>query len=269
MNVDLPNVESQSDEVIILGLYSSEVYFIFNVYFFYMSQEIIAIIPARGGSKRIPRKNIRHFCGQPIIKYSIDAALEAECFDEVMVSTEDTEIAEIAKLCGAKVPFMRSEVNSSDHAILDDVMKEVLMEYINNGKHFEYFCCILPTNPLISAERLKEGLKLLKETNADGVLAVAPFHKPVLRSLKIDNGFLTMLFPENYTKRSQDLETVYYDSGQFYFMKSRSKLNHNKHFPKNIVPLVLKKSEVQDIDDEEDWIKTEQKYAKIRKNRNE
>lgn len=227
-----------------------------------MSKDTVAIIPARGGSKRIPRKNIRIFCGQSIIKYSIDAALEAECFDEVMVSTEDTEIAEIAKSCGAKVPFMRSEVNSNDYASIADVIKEVLLNYENTEKTYKYFCCIYPTAPFVSAERLNEGMEILKRTNADSVVTVTPYHKPILRSLKIDNGQLFMLFPENTTKRSQDLDTIYYDSGQFFCMKSLSLLDQMKVFTEYTVPLILGKSEVQDIDDEEDWKKAEIKYKR-------
>ena len=229
-----------------------------------MSHEMLAIIPARGGSKRIPRKNIRLFCGQPIIKYSIDAALKAGCFDEVMVSTEDYEIAEIAKCCGAKVPFMRSEANSTDYATTADVIKEVLLKYEDLGEHYEYFCCIYATAPFVSSDRIKDGMELLKTKNADSVVTVAPYRKPVLRSLKIENDRLLMLFPENYSKRSQDLDTVYYDCGQFYCMKSRSLLDKMKLFAEYTIPIILSRSEVQDVDTEEDWYKAEIKYTKLK-----
>lgn len=203
-----------------------------------MCTKSIAIIPARGGSKRIPRKNIRNFCGQPIIKYSIDSALKAGCFDEVMVSTDDSEIAQIAKCCGAKAPFMRSEVNSNDYATITDVIQEVLLYYENIGKHYEYFCCIYPTAPFVSADKLNEGMEILKRTNADSVVTVTPYRKPILRSLKMEDNRLVMLFPENYSKRSQDLDTIYYDSAQFCWMKSSSLLDQMKLFAEHTVPLI-------------------------------
>jgi pseudaminic acid cytidylyltransferase len=233
-----------------------------------MCTKSIAIIPARGGSKRIPRKNIRNFCGQPIIKYSIDSALKAGCFDEVMVSTDDSEIAKIATCCGAKAPFMRSEVNSNDYATIADVVREVLLKYESLGEHYEYVCCIYATAPFVSSDRLNQGMELLKRKNADSVVAVTPYSKPVMRSLKIENECLTMLFPENYSKRSQDLDTIYYDSGQFYCMKSRSLLDQMKLFAEYTVPIVVKQSEAQDIDDEEDWIKAEIKYKKVLEQQN-
>jgi pseudaminic acid cytidylyltransferase len=228
-----------------------------------MNHKSIAIIPARGGSKRIPRKNIKKFCGQPIIKYSIDAALEAGCFDKVMVSTEDSEIAEIAKCCGAEVPFMRSEVNSNDYATIADVIKEVLLKYENLGEHYEYFCCIYATAPFVSPYRLYEGIKLLKQKNADSVLTVALYSHPIQRSFKIENDRAIMVFPEYYSKRSQDITPTYYDCGQFCCMKSRSLLDQMKLFAEYTVPIILPESEVQDIDNEEDWKIAEIKFKNI------
>ena len=228
-----------------------------------MDHKSIAIIPARGGSKRIPRKNIKEFCGQPIIKYSIDAAFEAGCFDEVMVSTEDNEIAEIAEFCGAKVPFMRSEANSNDYATIADVIKEVLLEYENLGEYYAYFCCIYATAPFVSSFRLYEGMELLKQKNADSVLSVTHYGYPIQRSLKIENDRATMLFPEYYSKRSQDLTPIYYDCGQFCCMKSRSLLDQMKFFAEYTVPIVLPESEVQDIDNEEDWKIAEIKFKNL------
>ena len=181
-----------------------------------------------------------------------------------MVSTEDYEIAEIAKCCGAKVPFMRSEANSTDYATTADVIKEVLLKYEDLGEHYEYFCCIYATAPFVSSDRIKDGMELLKTKNADSVVTVAPYRKPVLRSLKIENGRLLMLFPENYSKRSQDLDTVYYDCGQFYCMKSRSLLDQMKLFAEYTIPIILRRSEVQDVDTEEDWYKAEIKYTKLK-----
>lgn len=225
-----------------------------------MKYKSIAIIPARGGSKRIPRKNIKPFCGYPIIKYSIDAAIKAGCFDEVIVSTDDSEIAEVAESYGAKVPFMRSEVNSNDFATTADVLKEVILEYKNRGKYFEYLCCIYPTAPFVSSDKLREGIELLKQTGADSVLPVTRYSYPIQRSLKIENDRAVMLWPENYLRRSQDLMPTYHDSGQFYCMRSNSLLDQMKLFAEHTVPIILPESEVQDIDNEEDWKIAEIKY---------
>lgn len=229
-----------------------------------MKDESIAIIIARGGSKRIPHKNIRSFCGHPIIKYSISAALEADHFDEVMVSTDDKEIAEISRSFGAKVPFMRSEVNSNDHAMTTDVIKEVILEYEKLGKYYKYLCCIYPTAPFISHDILKESMGLLKITGADCVLPVTRYGYPIQRSLKIENGRATMLWPENYLKRSQDLASVYHDCGQFYCMKTSSLLEQMKLFAEYTIPIIIPESEAQDIDNEEDWKIAEIKYKLIK-----
>ncbi|MEQ8226422.1 MAG: pseudaminic acid cytidylyltransferase, partial [Candidatus Eremiobacterota bacterium] len=152
-----------------------------------MDYECLAIIPARGGSKRIPRKNIKPFLGVPIIKYSIASAIKANCFDEIMVSTDDREIAEYSISCGAKVPFYRSEKTANDFAIVSDVIREVIDEYKKRDCMFKYICCIYPTAPFITPERLHEALKLLKKSNADGVLPVVRFSYPIQRALKIEN----------------------------------------------------------------------------------
>lgn len=220
----------------------------------------VAIITARGGSKRIPRKNIRDFLGNPIIKYSIDAALGAGCFDEVMVSTDDEEIAGVAKSFGAKVPFMRSAENSNDFAGTAEVIKEVVLEYRSHGKVFDFLCCIYPTAPFVNHEKLRSAMLLLKETGADCVLPVVAYSYPIQRSLKIEDGSVLMLWPENYSSRSQDLMPVYHDSGQFYCMKASSLLEQMKLFAKYTVPIVIPESEVQDIDNEEDWRIAEMKY---------
>lgn len=225
----------------------------------------IAIITARGGSKRIPRKNIKEFCGQPIIKYSIDAALNAGCFDEVMVSTDDMEIAEIAKKLGANAPFMRSEENSNDYAMTADVIKEVILEYRKIGKDYEHLCCIYPTAPFLTANRIVESMKLLVENDADCVLPVVKYSYPIQRSLKIVNSRVVMNWSENYLKRSQDLEPIYHDCGQFYCMKSSSLIEQMVLFAKDTIPVVLPETEVQDIDNEEDWEIAEIKYKMLKK----
>ena len=225
-----------------------------------MSNKCIAIIPARGGSKRIPRKNIRPFLGQPIIKYSIDAALTAGIFDEIMVSTVDKDIAEIAKSFRAEIPFFRSEITSGDRAPLADVIEEVIFEYKKRGKYFEYFCCILATAPFILSERLVQAMQLLKKSGADAIIPVVRYGYPIQRALKIENNILKMVWPENYEKFSNDLMPTYHDCGQFYCMRTESFLQQKKLFAEHTIPIEISESEVQDIDNEEDWKVAELKY---------
>lgn len=220
----------------------------------------IAIIPARGGSKRIPRKNIKPFNGRPVIAYSIEAALKSKLFDEVMVSTDDKEIAGIASAHGAQIPFYRHENSSGDFAHIADVIEEVLEKYKNAGKEFDYFCCIFSTAPFITPERLKEGWKLLQKNNFDSVFPVLKFSYPIQRALKIENGKVSMILPENFNKRSQDLIPAYHDSGQFYWMKTAEFLRQKRLFAENSGAIVLSDLEVQDIDTEEDWKVAEMKY---------
>jgi pseudaminic acid cytidylyltransferase len=220
----------------------------------------IAIITARGGSKRIPRTNIKEFLGTPIIKYSIDAALNAGCFDEVMVSTEDEEIASLALSMGAKVPFFRSFDTSNDFATTSDVIQEVLNEYKSVGEEFTYCCCIYPTAPFVTAEKLNNSYNKLVESRADSVIPVVRFGFPIQRSFKIEDGLLRMNWPENLNTRSQDLPPAFHDSGQFYFFRTNEFLKTKKLFTMNSVPYELPESEVQDIDNEEDWKIAEIKY---------
>lgn len=220
----------------------------------------IAIIPARGGSKRIPRKNIKEFVGKPIIAYSIDAVLKSGVFDEVMVSTDDVEIAEISKKYGAKVPFFRSEEMSNDMAMTAPVLVEVLREYEKLGQNFEYTCCIYPTAPFINSDRLKNAMDLLVEKQCDSVLPVVKFSYPPQRCLVIRDGKAQMLHPENYNVRSQDLEAYYHDAGQFYCLKSSALIEEEKLYCKTTLPIILPEIEVQDIDSVEDWEIAEMKY---------
>ena len=231
-----------------------------------MIEKYLAIIPARGGSKRIPKKNIKPFLGQPIIKYSIDTAIKSGIFDIIMVSTDDEEIAKISRSCGADSPFMRSEKTSDDHAMLADVLEEVLKEYKKRSIEFTAFCCILPTAPFIKVSRLVEGLNILKKNNADSVIPIVKFNYPVQRALKINNGLLSMIRPENYIKRSQDLEPAYHDAGQFYWVNSNSFLKQKRLFMNKTIPIEVTDLEVHDIDDENDWKSAEIKY-KIIKNK--
>jgi pseudaminic acid cytidylyltransferase len=220
----------------------------------------LAIIPARGGSKRIPRKNIKSFLGQPIIKYSIDAALKTTLFDEIMVSTEDNEIAQVAASCGAIVPFFRSAKTANDYAGIGDVIEEVILEYKKRGQAFEYFCCILATAPFVKPEILVQTFELLKNSNADSVIPVVQFGYPIQRALKIESDYLKMFWPENYVARSQDLTSAYHDCGQFYWMRVDSFLEQKKIFAENSIPFVIQKFEVQDIDTPQDWVIAEFKY---------
>ena len=226
-------------------------------------KKALAIIPARGGSKRIPRKNIKPFLGKPIIEYSIQAARACKCFDEIMVSTDDKEIAEIAISAGAQVPFFRSTKASSDTAGTAEVLIEVLYEYEKRGMYFEYLCCIYPTAPFITAQRLSYAKSLLMENNVDCILPVTKFSYPIQRGLIIENGYARMLWPENYSKRSQDLQDVYHDCGQFYFLNTQSLIKQKSLFPEKTMTIIVPETEVQDIDNESDWKIAELKYSRI------
>lgn len=224
-----------------------------------MKGKKLAIITARGGSKRIPRKNIKDFCGRPILSYSIDAAKEAAVFDEIMVSTDDEEIAEIAKTFGAKVPFFRSKETAGDYASTDDVIMEVLKSYAEIGQDFDAFCCIYPTAPFLTGARLKGAMTLLDA--ADSVMPVVPFSYPPQRGLIINgHGLLERQFPEYATARSQDLPKIYHDCGQFYACRTKAFLEAGTTDVENLLPLVLSELEVQDIDTPEDWALAEIKY---------
>lgn len=222
----------------------------------------LAIITARGGSKRIPRKNIKEFCGRPILSYSIDAARSAGVFDEIMVSTDDEEIARIAQQYGAVVPFFRSPETSNDYASTDAVILEVLREYEKRGEHFDAFCCIYPTAPFLTGERLKDAMQLLSQ--ADSVMPVVPFSYPPQRGLIITgNGFIERQFPEFATARSQDLQKVYHDCGQFYACRTAPFLEAGTTDVPRLLPLVLSEMEVQDIDTLEDFEIAEIKYRRL------
>jgi pseudaminic acid cytidylyltransferase len=224
----------------------------------------LAIIPARGGSKRIPRKNIKEFLGKPIIAYSIDIALKSGLFEEIIVSTDDKEIAEVALKYGAKVPFYRSKKNSDDFATTLDVIQEVRTEYANRKKVFENICCIYPTAPLIKLEDLNKGyLKLIDNIEIDVVYPITSFSYPILRSLIItDQGNVKMKWPEYANTRSQDLIPVYHDSGQWYWYTNKSLLKNEYNV---IKPIILNETCVQDIDNENDWVIAELKYKLLNK----
>ena len=225
----------------------------------------VAIIPARGGSKRIPRKNIKDFLGKPIIAYSIEAALASNLFDEVMVSTDDEEIAEVAKEFGAGVPFMRSPDTSDDYATTYAVLQEVLSNYASTGENFNYACCIYPTAPLVTVSSLQKAYDLLKNEGYDCVFPVVAFSYPVQRSLSFEGNRIMMVWPENEKKRSQDLPKFYHDSGQFYFFNTEVVLREKTLWTSRTGAIQLTDLEVQDIDNELDWTLAELKFKLLYK----
>ncbi len=219
----------------------------------------IAIIPARGGSKRIPRKNIRNFLGKPIIAYSIEAAKASSLFDEIMVSTDDEEIAEIAIKYGAKVPFLRSVQNSNDYATTMDVIVEVLNNYSSLGKYFDRACCIYATAPFVTSESIKAAYQVL-DKGYTSVFPVLQYSFPIQRALKVNNDKIEMYSQEYLETRSQDLQKSYHDSGQFYWMDVVEILKSKELFSDNTSFIVLEEMEAQDIDTEEDWKVAEFKF---------
>ncbi len=225
-----------------------------------MKPKNLCIIPARGGSKRIPRKNIQNFRGAPIISYSIKAALDSGLFDEVMVSTDDLEIAEIAQFYKAVVPFMRSADNSNDYATTTDVLIEVINEYKKVGKQFDHVCCIYPTAPFVTSNRLKEGFDTILN-GADSALPILTFDYPIWRSFKMnENECLEYNWVEYINSRSQDLPKTYHDSGQWYWVK-RSKLEETgKMIFENTKGILLSPFEAHDIDTQDDWKLAELKF---------
>ncbi len=225
--------------------------------------KVVAIITARGGSKRIPRKNIRSFCGSPILNYSIEAALESSIFDIVMVSTDDPEIAEVARKAGAQVPFLRSSATSNDYATTAEVILEVLYDYEKQCKVFQYACCIYPTAPFVTSEKLKTAFELLKKKKAASVIPVTKFSFPIWRSFKLEDEKLSFIWPENALTRSQDLPPSYHDAGQFYFFNVSEFLKARKLVNESTFGLEIPETEVQDIDTEVDWKLAEMKYELI------
>ena len=232
-----------------------------------MKKSKLAIITARGGSKRIPKKNIREFCGKPMIAYSIEAALESGIFTEVMVSTDSEEIAEIAKKYGASVPFMRSKKTADDFATTADVILEVLERYKEKGKEFDYICCIYPTAPFVTGEKLQKAMKLMEENNPVEIIPVVQFSYPPQRCFIIDEkNEMKYKYQEYIQARSQDLEKQYHDAGQFYVYHTEKYITLKGKIAEGIMPIILSEMEVQDIDTEEDWEIAELKYQLMVKN---
>lgn len=218
----------------------------------------LCIIPARGGSKRIPRKNVKPFMGKPIIAYSIENALQTGLFDEVMVSTDDPEIAEVARQYGAAVPFLRSPETANDYATLADVIREVVNTYKSQGRSFDNVCCILATAPMVKAEDIVSAYKKLQDApDFASVTPVVQFSYPILRSFKFcEDGRLSYNWPEYAKTRSQDLPAAYHDSGTFYWYRLELWMNGILRG----TGVVVDETTVQDIDTDQDWRIAEMKY---------
>ena len=225
----------------------------------------LAIIPARGGSKRIPRKNIRHFNGKPIITYSIEAALGSGLFSEVMVSTDDKEIAECALAHGAQVPFLRSSDNSNDFATLADVVSEVVGMYCSKGIVFDNVCCILPTAPFVNSLLLQQTYNQYSQGSFSSLLTASRFSFPIFRALKktADNK-IGFVWPEYANTRSQDLEETFHDAGQLYWCNAEAFISSKKIISDNCGFFLLNDWESQDIDTDADWQLAEIKYRIIK-----
>ena len=218
----------------------------------------IAVIPARGGSKRIPRKNIKDFCGKPMIVWSIEASKASALFDHIIVSTDDNEIADVAKKHGAEVPFIRPAELSDDYVGTGDVVKHAVEWAIKNIGKPEFICTIYATAPFIKPMDIVTGLNLLVENNSQLAFTVTSFPFPIQRAIKINkNGRVEMFQPGNFMTRSQDLEAAYHDAGQFYWAKTDAVLNDVLAFSKEAVPVILPRHRVQDIDTYEDWARAE------------
>lgn len=224
----------------------------------------IAIIPARGGSKRLPKKNIRPFLGKPVIQYSIDAAIKSGLFSRVIVSTDSEDIAKIAIECGVEVPFMRPDSISDDFTPLADVVHHALTQLQSRGISYEYVCCILATAPFIRIEDLKKGLDIITSRKASSAFTVTTYPFPIFRALKItEEERLKMFWPEHKLSRSNDLPKAYHDAGQFYWLDTAKLLETKKIYTSDAAPVVVPRFMVQDIDTEEDWEMAEHLYRAI------
>lgn len=214
----------------------------------------ICVIPARGGSKRIPNKNIKTFAGKPIIAWSIEAALASNCFDHVVVTTDDFKIAEVAKQYGAEVPFMRPSELADDHTGTVAVISHAVNWFVEHGQKPDYACCIYATAPFVHPEDLRFGFEKICEDQADYVFSVATYESPIQRAIKInEQGRVEMFSPEYLNARSQDLEEAYYNAGQFYWGKADAWINGRRVLNGNSEPIVIPRDRVQDIDTPEDW----------------
>lgn len=226
----------------------------------------IAIIPARGGSKRIPHKNIKLFHGKPIIAYSIEAAIASGCFDKVIVSTDDSEIAEIAKQFGADVPFIRPSLISDDYATTMDVIQHAITWCESQGWSLDTLCCVYATAPFVCASDLQQGLALLEATGIDYVFSAASFSFPIQRAIAVsDEGLVSMFEPKHLNTRSQDLPHAYHDAGQFYWGKIEAFKLGRPFYSERSKVILLPRGRVQDIDTQDDWEFAEALYSVLNK----
>lgn len=221
----------------------------------------LCVIPARGGSKRIPKKNIRDFCGKPIIAYSIEAALASQCFDKIIVSTDDQEIAAVAIEYGAEVPFMRPDELSGDFTGTNDVIKHAIKWFEDKDEVVSYICCLYATAPFVSARYLNEAYEKLVSSNRSYAFSVTSFPFPIQRALRVNpSNEVEAIWPENIFKRSQDLEEYFHDAGQFYWGTRDAFINDEVVFSSVSIPVILPRCLVQDIDSLEDWYRAELMY---------
>ena len=224
----------------------------------------LAVIPARGGSKRIPKKNIKDFLGKPIISYSIEAAIDCGLFDRIIVSTDCNDIAKVALKYGAEVPFIRPNELSDDYSGIHEVIRHSINWFESRGDTVDYGCCIYATAPLINVNDIIEGFKLIQTGNWDSVIAATDYPYPIFRSFeKLSSGGLRMVFPQHYNSRSQDLPDVYHDAGQFYWAKSKFLKGKPSNFNEANSIVKLPNFRVQDIDSIEDWKRAELLYQNL------
>lgn len=218
----------------------------------------IAVIPARGGSKRIPRKNIKPFCGKPMIAWSIEAALQSACFDKVIVSTDDVEIAEVARQYGAAVPFIRPTELSDDHTGTIPVIRHAIEWLKARSQIVEHVCCVYATAPFVGPHDLRRGLEILLGSDCDYAFSVTSYAFPIQRAVRITAGSrIEMFCPENFNIRSQDLEEAFHDAGQFYWGHAEAWLQQQAIFGLRSMPVLMPRHRVQDIDTPEDWVRAE------------
>jgi len=230
-----------------------------------MAGERVAIIPARGGSKRIPNKNIKEFCGKPIIAWSIEAALKSQCFDSLLVSTDNSQIAEVAVQYGASVPFLRPERLADDHTPTQPVIEHAIKWINEHNNPVDYACCIYPTAPFLSADDLQKGWETIRSGYYNYAFSITSYAFPIQRAIKIPKtGGVAMFYPEHMTSRSQDLEQAWHDAGQFYWGTAHSWLKNEPIFDKFSAPIKVDRHKVQDIDTLEDWIHAEWLFKAIR-----
>jgi pseudaminic acid cytidylyltransferase len=218
----------------------------------------LAVLPARGASQRIPRKNIRPFCGKPIIAWSIETALNSACFDRVIVSTDDAEIADVARSCGAEVPFVRPAALADHHTATMPVVRHAIEVLSAQGEAPTLVCCLYATAPFVTSVDLREGLRLVQQPGYEFAFPVVRYAHPIERSLRLDaEGHVHMLDPQRFATRSQDLPATYHDAGQFYWGRSEAWLSAERIFSPTAAALILPAHRVQDIDTFEDWQRAE------------